>query len=233
MVTVCITMHSVTKHVNFFLIKVKIMKTTTKNFLSSFFIVSFIAFGLVFFIVIKTNAQTSPDSTGMGSSTPNDQSLQMPTPPADATQAMGPAPATPTDGSQTAAPASPTDGSQAATTAPVAVPADGSQAVAPAAPVAAPVVAEVLSGPDIVQLTEDKVALVKSDDPKIGTAFDDSEKLRKDRADLIKSMAQAAQSLKDKFTDQEIKLADFYQSFEFEEGKTQKLFAPIKEEKEA
>ena len=94
-------------------------------------------------------------------------------------------------------------------------------------------VAEVLSGPDIVQLTEDKVALVKSDDPKIGTAFDDSEKLRKDRADLIKSMAQAAQSLKDKFTDQEIKIADFYQSFEFEEGKTQKLFAPIKEEKEA
>ena len=92
---------------------------------------------------------------------------------------------------------------------------------------APPVVAEVLSGPDIVQLSEDKVALVKNNNPKITKIFDDGEKLAKDRAALLKSMTDATQALKDKVTDQETKIADFYQSFEFKEGQTEELLTPL------
>jgi len=158
----------------------------------------------------------APDNTmapGMGSPAP-DQSLPAPQPSiqVDATQAA-PGIGVPTS----TAPQIP--GAQGA------VEVGGAPAnVTQTAPA---VVAEVLSGPDIVQLSEDKVALVKNNNPKINKTFDDGEKLGKDRAALLKSMTDAAQALKDKVTDQETKIADFYQSFEFKEGQTEELLTPL------
>lgn len=94
------------------------------------------------------------------------------------------------------------------------------------------IVAEPLTGPDILQISEGKDAgLMPSGDPQVGKIYEDSEKLAQERQGLIKSMHQTANTLKEKFTDQEAKLDDFYQDFGFNQGQVQELFSPIKEQK--